>query len=116
MNSKHAGIVLAIIALVAVPDAALPASGGTQLNAWCDSSRHQGPSARTDHRHLMGYIQGATDGLIDHREACPPDDANVGHGVDIVCRYVTNNRTRWSSSKYTLVRDALSKAYPCAKR
>jgi hypothetical protein len=116
MKSNNVSTLLAIIALVGVPTAAMPASGGAQLSAWCGSVQHEGPSARRDHRHLMGYVQGATDAMIDHREACPPDDANVGHGVDIVCRYVANNRQRWSSSKYLLARDALAKAFPCPKR
>ena len=116
MKRNNGSIVLAVITLVILPPPALSASGGAQLSAWCGSSQHSGSSARGDYRHLMGYVQGAADALIEHREACPPDEANIGHGVDIVCRYVAANRQLWSSTKYVLTRDALAKAFPCSKR
>jgi hypothetical protein len=113
---KHRSIILAAATLLTLPTAVLPASGGAQLSAWCDARLRAGPSGRADHRHLMGYVQGATDALIEHHEACPPDEANVGHGVDIVCRYVASKQ-RWGSlSKYMLTKEALAKAFPCPQR
>lgn len=115
MKNKSASILWALIAMGALPTDGFAASGGTQLNAWCGSQKH-GASARGDHRHLMGYVQGASDALIDHREACPPDSATVDHGVQVLCRYVAQNPQRWSSTKFALTREAFAKAYPCAGR
>ncbi len=116
MKRKTVGVLFGCVAIAVLPTAALSASGGKQLSAWCNSRQQQGSRARNDQRHLMGYVQGATDALIDHDEACPPDSATVGHGVDILCRYVAQNPQRWSSSKFALTRDAFAKAYPCARR
>ena len=115
MNGKNGRIILAFITLTIAPTAALPASGGAQLNAWCGARQQNTSNARRDYRHLMGYVQGATDAMIEHHEACPPDSATVGHGVDLVCQHVASNRQRWTSSKYRLTKDALAKAFPCPK-
>jgi hypothetical protein len=107
---------LAAIMLATFPTAALSASGGTQLAAWCDARKLDSAQGRRDHRHLMGYVQGATDALIEHREACPPDNATVGHGVELVCAYVAAHRQDSTSTKFALTKAALAKAYSCTKR
>lgn len=116
MSITKCNIIVTAIMLNMAPTAVFSASGGSQLNAWCDASKLTSAAGRRDHRHLMGYIQGSTDALIAHREACPPDSATVGHGVELVCDYVATHRHEWNSTKFSLAKSALSNAFPCSRQ
>jgi hypothetical protein len=62
----------------------------------------------------IGYVQGAAEALAD--SLCLPGKLSASEAEDIVGKYLENHPKKLKEPASFLVRDALARAYPCAKK
>jgi Rap1a immunity proteins len=70
--------------------------------------------AKLDRGWLSGYVAGVHDSLKIQRCFCSPDRVSVGQVSDVVIKYLADNPDKRHYQAHILVRDALSKAWPCS--
>jgi hypothetical protein len=99
-------VVLCSLSAFSVIDDTPDKLNGTELAASCQQSV-QGFDA--------GYCLGVVEGVIStSKKVCNHSPITLGEGVTIVDKYLRNNPDKLNKRDAILVREALSKAYPCS--